>query len=154
MLYGDVLCIFLVRAPLRLWLEQLELWVHLDFLSLLVVDELDAMRQPFLYVGVVYLASRVSGTLRPHQVGWVLVELCLHVLKVVVFTLRINWLGGIPGPLLAAKCSIAARRPCLEIEPGLAGLAQNIQLALLLVCWGATPHQVLLARSAAIALIS
>jgi hypothetical protein len=81
MLYGDVLGVFLVRAPLRLWLEHLELRVHLDFLPLLVVDELDPMRQPFLYVGVVYLASRISGTLRPsHHVGWVLVELCLHVL--------------------------------------------------------------------------
>lgn len=44
MLNGDVLGIFLVRAPLGLWLEQLELWVHLDFLPLLVVDELDPMR--------------------------------------------------------------------------------------------------------------
>lgn len=75
MLYGDVLGIFLMGAPLRLWLEHLELWVHLDFLPLLVVDELDPMRQPFLYVGVVYLASCVSGTLRPYHVGWVLVEL-------------------------------------------------------------------------------
>lgn len=72
----------------------------------------------------------------------------------VVFTLRIYRLGGIPGTLLAAKCSVATRRTCLEIEPRLAGLAQYIQLALLLVCWGTTPHQVLLARGAAIALIS
>ena len=71
-----------------------------------------------------------------------------------VFTLRVYRLGRIPVPLLAAKGSVAARRPCLEVEPRLAGLAQNIQLALLLVCWGATPHQVLLARSATIALVS
>ena len=44
MLNWHVLGIFLVRAPLRLWLEQLELWVHLDLFSFLVVDKLDPMR--------------------------------------------------------------------------------------------------------------
>ena len=75
MLYWHVLGIFLVRAPLRLWLEQLELWVHLDLFPFLVVDQLDPMRQPFLYVCVVDLASSISGTLRPYHVGWVIIKL-------------------------------------------------------------------------------
>jgi hypothetical protein len=44
MLYWHVLGIFLVRTPLRLWLEQLELWIHLDLFPFLVVDKLDPMR--------------------------------------------------------------------------------------------------------------
>jgi hypothetical protein len=64
-----------VRAPLRLWLEQLELWVHLDLFTFLVVDKLDPIRQPFLNVSVVYLAISISGTLRPYHVGRVIIKL-------------------------------------------------------------------------------
>ncbi len=75
MLDGHVLGIFLVRAPLRFWLEQLELWVHLDLFPFLVVDQLDPMRQPFLNVGVVFLPCSISGTLRPYHVRGVIVKL-------------------------------------------------------------------------------
>lgn len=75
MLYWHVLGIFLVRAPLRLWLEQLELRAHQDLFPFLVIDKLDPMGQPFLNVGVVNLPSSVPGTLRPYHVGLMIFKL-------------------------------------------------------------------------------